>query len=250
MAYLLLFFASFVGSGLKAVGGFGFATLTTPVVALFWNVPMAIAVISIPTLGMSLLNAWRTREAPREPMKPHLLFLGMCLIGLGFGLFFLLRTDARLMKLLLGAFIVGQTLFYLLRVGGKTTSPYSSVRSASMGVLTGIMLATVNMPSHLLATYLSGLNISKGTYLFMLSTLQVILRGIAIFSLFLAGIYTPEALWLIAVVSLPVLVGYALGTRFYNWLSDRVFFRVILGILLVIGALLVIENRAVLQEFF
>jgi uncharacterized membrane protein YfcA len=250
MVYLLLFLASFVGSGLKAVGGFGFATLTTPVVALFWNVPMAIGVISIPTLLMSFMNAWRTREAIREPMKPYILFFVASLIGLGFGLIFLLRTDARLMKLFLGAFIVGQTLLYLVKVAKKSSPHHSPFRSGGMGLLAGIMLATVNMPSHVIATYLSGLNISKGTYLFTLSACQVALRGIAIFSLFLAGIYTPEALWLVLIVSLPVLFGYVLGTRFYNWLSDRVFFQIILGILLVMGSLLVFQNRTVLLQFF
>ena len=61
LVYILVFCAAFVGSGLKAVGGFGFATLTTPTVAIFWDVPTAIAVISIPTLCTSLMNAWRTR---------------------------------------------------------------------------------------------------------------------------------------------------------------------------------------------
>jgi len=250
MAYLLLLFASFIGSGLKAVGGFGFATLTTPVVALFWNVPIAIAVISIPTLLMSLLNAWRTREAIHEPMKPYLFFFVASLLGLGFGLIFLLQADARLMKLFLGAFIVGQTLLYLVKVTKKSSPRHSSLRSGGMGLLAGIMLATVNMPSHVIATYLSGLDISKGTYLFILSACQVALRAIAILSLFLAGIYTPEALWLVVVVSLPVLFGYVLGTRFYNWLSDRLFFQIILGILLVMGALLVYQNRTVLLELF
>ena len=45
MEYFIVFCAAFVGSGLKAVGGFGFATLTTPTVSLFWDVPTAIVVI-------------------------------------------------------------------------------------------------------------------------------------------------------------------------------------------------------------
>ena len=66
MEYFIVFCAAFVGSGLKAVGGFGFATLTTPTVSLFWDVPTAIVVISIPTLVTSLFNCWRTRDAAKE----------------------------------------------------------------------------------------------------------------------------------------------------------------------------------------
>ncbi|MDP6277577.1 MAG: hypothetical protein QGI11_03575, partial [Nitrospinota bacterium] len=93
MNLLLVFLAAFVGSGLKAIGGFGFATLTTPAVAIFWSVPTAIAVISVPTLLTSLLNGWRTRSAAAEGLVPFAPFFLAGLAGLALGLTVLFNAD-------------------------------------------------------------------------------------------------------------------------------------------------------------
>ena len=59
MNLFIVFIAAFIGSGLKAIGGFGFATLAMPALSLFWDVPTAIAVVSIPTMLTSVMNGER-----------------------------------------------------------------------------------------------------------------------------------------------------------------------------------------------
>ena len=61
LVYILVFCAAFVGSGLKAVGGFGFATLTTPTVAIFWDVPTH-RLISVPPSELITLGYARGRH--------------------------------------------------------------------------------------------------------------------------------------------------------------------------------------------
>ena len=242
MAILLLIFASFVGSSLKAVGGFGFATLATPVIAYFWDVPTAIAVISIPTLLLSFLNAWRSREGRHIPITPFYLFLVATLIGMGVGFTVLLGTDPHLMKILLGLFLIIQTIWQIVAKKNNIAPKNSRPRSLFIGFLAGIMLATVNMPSHMIASYLSGLNISKHSYLFLLSGFQVLLRTLAIILLFFAGTYTTNTVGLIVAVTIPVLLGYVMGALIFRRLSDRLFFQIISAILIIMGSLLIIQN--------
>ena len=242
MNILLLIIASFVGSSLKAVGGFGFATLATPIIAFFWDVPTAIAVISIPTLLLSFLNAWRSREGRHIPITPFYPFLVATLVGMGLGFTFLLGTNPHLMKILLGLFLIIQTIWQIVARKNNTTQKNSHPRSLLMGFLAGIMLATVNMPSHMIAAYLSGLKISKHSYLFLLSGCQVVLRTLAIILLFFAGTYTMNTVGLVVAVTIPVLLGYLLGALIFRRLPDRLFFRIISGILLAMGLLLIVQN--------
>lgn len=248
LAFIAVFCAAFVGSGLKAVGGFGFATLTTPTVAIFWDVPTAIAVISVPTLCTSLLNAWRTRGAVQEGLAPFVPFFLMSLAGLAAGLTILLSADPRLMKFILGAFLICQLIWQWMRP--EKSAPEDSLkRSLGMGAVAGLMLGTINIPSHVIASYLTGMKISKERYLFVLSTSQVVLRVAAIASIAAAGFITPKALWLILALTTPVLLGFFVGTRVYRVFTDQMFFRVVTLALFLMGVVLVAMNAKALAVF-
>ncbi len=241
LAFILVFCAAFVGSGLKAVGGFGFATLTTPTVAIFWDVPTAIAVVSIPTLCTSLMNAWRTRAAIREGLSVFVPFFVMSLVGLGVGLTILLNTDPRLMKFILGAFIICQIVWQWMQAE-KAAPEDSLARSLGLGAVAGLMLGTINIPSHVIASYLTGMKISKERYLFVLSASQVVLRVAAIASIAAAGYIGEKALWLILVLATPVLLGFFVGTKIYDVFTDRLFFRIVTCALFLMGVVLVAMN--------
>lgn len=246
MELLLVFIASFIGSGLKAIGGFGFATLTTPAIALFWDVPTAIAVVSLSTLLTSLLNGWRTRVAILEGLQPFVPFFIASIVGLGIGLTFLLKTDPSLMKFILGAFLLGQVIwqwFHRERAAAPENSPG---RAIGMGTVAGIMLGTVGMPSHIIATYLTGMQLSKSRYLFVLSLSQICLRVVTIASLAVAGAYTKDALLLMTAVLIPVFAGFFSGSCLYDWLPENAFFRTVLVILLVMAMTLVVANSGVI----
>ena len=249
LVFILVFCSAFVGSGLKAVGGFGFATLTTPTVAIFWDVPTAIAVISIPTLCTSLMNAWRTRAAVQEGLRPFIPFFSMSLVGLGIGLTILLNTDPRLMKFILGAFLICQIIWQWMQP--EKSAPEDSLkRSLGMGAVAGLMLGTINIPSHVIASYLTGMKISKERYLFVLSASQVVLRVAAIASIAVAGYIDSTALWLILVLTAPVLLGFFVGTKIYHIFTDQLFFRIVTIILFIMGVLLLVMNFEALAAFF
>ena len=249
LVFILVFCSAFVGSGLKAVGGFGFATLTTPTVAIFWDVPTAIAVISIPTLCTSLMNAWRTRAAVHEGLRPFIPFFSMSLVGLGVGLTILLNTDPRLMKFILGAFLICQIIWQWMQP--EKSAPEDSLkRSLGMGAIAGLMLGAINIPSHVIASYLTGMKISKERYLFVLSASQVVLRVAAIASIAAAGYIDETALWLILVLTAPVLLGFFVGTKIYHIFTDQLFFRIVTIILFIMGVLLLVMNFEGLAAFF
>jgi uncharacterized membrane protein YfcA len=245
MNLLLVFIAAFIGSGLKAVGGFGFATLTTPAVALSWDVPTAIAVISIPTMLTSVLNGWRTREALEEGLGPFLPFFAASVAGLAIGLTVLFSADAGFMKFFLGTFLIVQILWQWTHPEKAKPPEDTPVRGVVMGLLAGAMLGTVGMPSHIIAAHLTGMNLSKTRYLFVLSVSQVALRIAAIGALFMAGAYSGDAVWLMLAVSVPVFSGFFLGTKLFGWLPERAFFRTVTAILLIMAISLVVANRGV-----
>mgnify|MGYP006106021307 FL=1 len=240
MEYFFVFCAAFVGSGLKAVGGFGFATLTTPTVSLFWDVPTAIVVISIPTLVTSFLNCWRTREAVKEGFSIFFPFFISSLIGLGFGLSILLNMNPNLMKLILGLYLVIQISWEHFNHSETNKKESTLTRSISMGGIAGLMLGTVGMPSHVIASYLTGMNLSKNRYLFILSSTQVILRVTTI-AFLQSRLVGKEVIGLTVIMFIPVLLGFVVGTKIYKFLTDKIFFTIVKIIILLMGFALIIK---------
>jgi uncharacterized membrane protein YfcA len=246
----IVFIAAFIGSGLKAIGGFGFATLAMPALSLFWDVPTAIAVVSIPTMLTSVMNGWRTHEALSEGLMPFAPFFLAGLAGLGFGLTLLFSADPRFMKLFLGVFLIGQILWQWALPEKAKIPEDSRFRGIWMGFLAGTMLGTVGMPSHVTAAYLAGMNLSKTRYLFVMSMNQIVLRAAAIFSLLAAGAYTGDAVLLMITVSVPAFAGFFVGTRLFKRLPEQAFFRAVTAILLIMAVSLLIANREILYTFF
>ena len=226
MEYFIVFCAAFVGSGLKAVGGFGFATLTTPTVSLFWDVPTAIVVISIPTLVTSLFNCWRTRDAAKEGFSIFLPFFLSSLIGLGIGLTILLNMNPNLMKFILGLYLIIQISWDHFNESETKKKDSTFKRSIGMGGIAGLMLGTVGMPSHVIASYLAGMNLSKNRYLFILSSTQVILRVTTI-AFLQSRLVGKEVIGLTVVMFIPVLLGFIVGTKIYKFLTDKIFFAIV-----------------------
>ena len=142
----------------------------------------------------------------------------------------------------LRAFLLGQVSWQWLHRESAKPPENSPGRAAGMGAVAGVMLGTVGMPSHIIASYLTGLRLTKSRYLFVLSSSQVCLRLAAMASLFMAGAYTREAIWLMLAVSIPVFMGYFAGTRLYDWLPEKAFFRTVLALLLVMALSLVAGN--------
>ncbi len=197
----------------------------------------------------SVLNGWRTREALEEGLIPFLPFFAAGIAGLAIGLTVLFSADARFMKFFLGAFLITQVLWQWTHPDKAKPPEDSPIRGVVMGLLAGAMLGTVGMPSHIIAAHLTGMNLSKTRYLFVLSLSQVALRAAAIGSLFMAGAYSEDAVWLMIAVSVPVFSGFFLGTKLFGWLPERAFFRTITAILLIMAISLVVANRGVFFSF-
>ena len=242
MELLIVLCATFLGTGLKAIGGFGFATLATPAIALFWDVPTAIAVVSVPNIVTSFLNGYRTREALQEGLRPFFIFFLAGLIGLIVGLTILFNADPGIMKLLLGFFLIGQVIWQYLKNEGRKAPEDSFGRGLGMGFIAGLMLGTINMPSHVIASYLTGMRLRKSRYLFVMSFIQVILRTAAVILLIWAGVFNWEIIKLIAITVVPIGTGYFVGSKIYKWLPDRIFFLIVNSLLFVMAMGLVLAN--------
>ena len=64
----------------------------------------------------------------------------------------------------------------------------------------------------------------------------------AIASIAAAGYIGATALWLILILSTPVLLGFFVGTKIYNIFTDQAFFRIVTGVLFLMGVILLVMN--------
>ena len=76
------------------------------------------------------------------------------------------------------------------------------------------------------------------------------LRVAAIASIAAAGYIDSTALWLILVLTAPVLLGFFVGTKIYNIFTDQLFFRIVTAVLFIMGVLLLVMNFEAFVAFF
>jgi uncharacterized membrane protein YfcA len=219
-----------LGGVLKGATGMGVPIIAVPALAVFFDVPFAIAILTIPLLVTNIWQVWRFREH-----RTGLLFLPGLLagsvIGIIIGTWLLTRLSAPVLSLMLGI----TTLLYIaarlaqpdLKIGmamGRRLGP-------TVGVLSGILQGAAGISAPVSVTFMNGMRLSRPQFLFAASSLFLVFVLVQIPALALAGILTGERALYSAAALLPIALGMWLGGLTAKWLEPKVFDRVILVVL-------------------
>jgi len=223
----------FLGGLVKGTAGFGYAIVSTAVLATLFSPTVAVVVMILPMLAgnLRLLGELDRAEIPRCLARfwPYLLgaaagtLAGMALLGriprpvlaLGLGLF------------TLGYVVTAQPWVVLPGEAWVRTRCFRPGTAAKlgMGVVSGVVFGATNAAVQVVA-YLTSLELDRSTFV---GVLAMILVGISLLrlaaawglGLFAAGEAAPAALVAFsAVAAVPGLVGVAAGQRLRGHLSE------------------------------
>lgn len=241
--WLTVIGAFFVAAFVKGTTGLGFSTTSVPILAVVYSVPAALPLVLIPSMvsnALVMCDAGHFVETVRRFWPLYL----AALPGIALGLFLLVRVDPAVAAAVLGVVLIIYALYALmqptLRVPARAERPLAPVIGLMTGTVNGLTGSQV-MP---VLPYLLGLGLDPQRFVqainvsFTLSSLAMIagLSGV--------GLITPQIVLVSVAGLIPVYLGVALGSRVRRLLSPDIFRRIVLLLLIVLGAAL--GSRAVL----
>lgn len=232
-----LFFAGFV----KGTTGFGITLIVLPVLAMAITPQEAIVLLSLPVFLMNFATAASTlREYPE--LRRIRWMLPVAFVCVPFGVKVLLWVDPAPMRAAIGVMII---VFVGMRFSGWSSAHMSGRRetlfSVGMGALVGFLFGAIMMPVAFIIFYLNAIGTRREPFVFLMNVIASVLSLIQVSSFTWHGLYADEA-WRNSLLMLaPALVGLYVGTRFRRRLSERIFERLVLGLLAIAGVILIVR---------
>lgn len=232
-----LFFAGFV----KGTVGFGITLIVVPILAMVIRPQEAIVLVSLPVMLMNCATATTTLREWRA-LREIRWMLPVAILCVPLGVKMLLWLDPAPIRAAIGAMIV---IFVGMRLSGWKPAPMTfggeSLFAAGMGVIVGFIFGLVMMPIAFIIFFLHAIDVKREPFIFLLNVISGMLSIIQVSTFTWHGLYA-EGAWRESLLMLaPALVGLYVGTLFRRRLSDRIFERMVLGLLVIAGIVLIIR---------
>ena len=213
------------GAFVKGVVGAGLPVVALPVLAIFFGVPHAIAIMVVPVL---LTNAWQMVEYRNARTECTFLpwLLAAAIPGSATGTWLLAELPERQLSVGLAAMVVCYIALRLVNPSFALSAPLARRLAAPVGFIAGALHGSTGISAPASITFLHAVKLSREAYIFVLSSLFVIFSMSQLPALTIAGILTwpvfLEGLMAIvpAVMMLPV--GTYVGRRIKRELFDRI----------------------------
>ncbi len=237
-----LFLGAFFGGFINGLAGFG-----TALFALGWwlQIMPPVEAVAI-TLAMSVLSGLQGVVLVRRSIEWRNLrrFLLPALLGVPIGIQLLSAVDAGLLKQVVALFLILYGGFFAFRRELPNLVRPTPLLDMAVGFAGGILGAAAGLSGALPTMWCSLRAWTKETQRAILQPFNVVILGVSAILLAFRGAYDGPVLLSIA-VALPVTLGAAqLGIAVFTRLSDARFRKLLIGMLLLSG--LVLMTREVL----
>jgi len=231
------FFAAF----LKGTVGLGFATTCLGVMASYLDLRVAIPLVIIPSL---LSNALVMIDAGGfvRVFRRFWIMYAAALPGLGVGLWILGGGDTILPRAVLGASMLLYGLYGLW--GGRFTLRHTPLSASVVGLFTGLVNGLTGSQIMPVLPYLMSLDITKDELVQTINTSFTISSLVMLVGLGRLGLVNTESMILSATGVVPVFAGIWLGGRVRRLLPEATFRRIVLVMIMILGAGLVFKAVA------
>lgn len=230
-------FATFLFAAfLKGTAGLGFATTCLGIMASYLDMRLAIPLVVIPSL---LSNAMVMIDAGGflTIMRRFWLMYLAALPGLAVGLWLLGSSDTALPRAVLG---LSMSLYGMWGLwGGQLRLSHTPGLAVGVGITTGLINGLTGSQIMPIMPYLMSLDITKDELVQAINTSFTFASLIMLFGLGRLGLLSTEIMLVSAVGIVPVGAGIWVGGRVRRLLPEAVFRKIVLFMILVLGATLV-----------
>ncbi|XUM21696.1 sulfite exporter TauE/SafE family protein [Bradyrhizobium oligotrophicum S58] len=237
-SFLLLSAAVFLGAFVSGLAGFAFSAVAGAILLHSLQPLEAVPLMMACSVGVQATNLWALRDSIR--WKESLVLILGGLLGVPLALWLLHNADARLFQQAFGATIAIYAAYMLFRPALGSLQPMNRRRTAIVGFGGGLIGGLTAMPGALPTIWceMHGLPKTEQRGLVQPFIAAIQLASLAVM---LARQDLSSKVIIDLALSIPALfAGTALGILAFRKINDALFRKIILGILLLSGLLLVV----------
>lgn len=232
--YVILALVLFVGGAMKGATGIGLPIIAVPVLAAYFDLHFAVAVILLPSLATNGWLVWRYR-AERTPR--HFLYaipIG-ALAGIAVGVTLLASLPVRFLNLGVAAAIIIFVISRIIRPSWRLSKEMGRILSLPAMFLSGLMQGATGISAPVVMMYLSSLRMERGQFVFCVSLVFFVAGVAQVPAMAMAGLFGPTELVLSLLALVPSMLGIPAGERMARAMSVAWFDRVIMALLVALA---------------
>lgn len=238
--YTFILIAYVVAAAIKGLTGIGFSTSCLPIMALRLDLTMAIPLVIVPSIVSNLavmVQAGGFREAVRRFWPLYL----SSLPGLMAGLAILVAIDAGAAKAILGLVLIAYAVWALSNASFALSAKWERALKMPVGLGTGFVNGLTGSQVMPVLPYLLSLNLDKNAFVQAINISFTLSSLVMLFGMNQLGYLSAKTFMLAIASLLPVLLTVFLAGRLQRRLSGAWHRRLVLGFLLVMGAILLVR---------
>lgn len=229
-----------LGGVLKGATGAGAPILAVPLLAMLYDVPLAVALFTLPSLLSNTWQGWRFRA---HQVGPSLTW-GFALAGAagaGVGSVMLVSLPSDLLLLGVAGAVFLYIAFRLARPEWVLDLGIATRLATLAGFSGGVLQGAVGISAPVSISFLNATKMDRTAFIATISVFFVAMSVVQIPLLAAWGVLTPLRALLSALAILPLMAAMPLGAYLARRMSKAFFDRLILALLALIAARLVVN---------
>lgn len=234
-----------VGGLVKGISSFGLPTVSIPLILLVLPLPVAISILAIPLIFTNFVQMMAAGGIKTSLRRHWILILPM-LLGLPAGVYFLAIVNTQILTILLGILLVLITSLELMGVSLTFLKRREKIWGSIIGLASGLIGGMTSLFGILPIFFFVSLGLSKERFVSAVSILLFSGSVVLAISLQRTELLGPLEATYGLIGMIPIMLGIWIGTLIRKRVDQLFFRKVVLSLILIIGALMVYRSASAL----
>ncbi len=238
LAIAAFFFA--IGGLLKGAIGAGAPVLVIPVLAMLYDVKVAVAVMMVPNLVTNIWQGWQFRHS-MLPKKFVFTFALAGGLGAGLGTWVLATLSQSVLSLIVAATVLAYVLFRIVRSNWVLSYTAALKLSIPIGIIAGTLQGATGISAPVSLSFYNAMRLERPVFIASVSIYFIAMTVVQIPVLVSLQIMTIRHFWYGVAALLPILGFMPLGQQLAKKFSKDTFDRALLLLLVCLAFKLVYD---------
>ncbi|GAA3855137.1 sulfite exporter TauE/SafE family protein [Celeribacter arenosi] len=221
----------------------GAPVIAVPVIASFFDVKIAVALMVLPNFSTNIWQLW-TYRSNSIPGMFRWVFAIAGAVGAILGTVMLVNFAASTLKAMIAAAVLGYVFLRVSRPNFAISTTLANRLAIPMGTLAGVLQGAAGVSAPVSVSFLNAMNLSRAVFIPTISLFFVAMTLVQIPLLVAVKVMTPQVLLLGIAALVPLSIGMPIGALAAKSISAKAFDRLVL--ILLVGLSLKLIADAVL----